>query len=209
MIEWASQAAWLTTRILFLAISSTGDLIASGISHLIIYLRSSLGLPAEVDTDRIYRKGESDADSSFQRHYLPSLALLVDPLTAKVFPMSVFIFFVFLREVLRTPVTLACRWHVARCTRYATGCPTPASRSGGEASRSLRCGERFPPYLSESFSDTPGLWLGSRFRVRDQSSPPICLLISSMQAMHMCSACGGNFGLAQHPMDDGWITVCP
>ena len=42
------------------------DLIASGISHVIIYLRSSLGLPMEVDPDRIYQKGESHVDSISQ-----------------------------------------------------------------------------------------------------------------------------------------------
>ena len=58
MIEWIGQAAWLSARHLSLAISSVGDLTAPGVSYLIIYLRSSLGLPTEVDPDRIYRKGK-------------------------------------------------------------------------------------------------------------------------------------------------------
>ena len=62
-MEWIGQAAWLSARQLSLAISSVGDLTAPGVSYLIIYLRSSLGLPTEVDPDRIYRKGESDVDS--------------------------------------------------------------------------------------------------------------------------------------------------
>ena len=62
-MEWIGQAAWLSARHLSLAISSVGDLTAPGVSYLIIYLRSSLGLPTEVDPDRIYRKGESDVDS--------------------------------------------------------------------------------------------------------------------------------------------------
>ena len=78
MIEWASQAAWLSTRILSLAISSTGDLIASGISHLIINLRSSLDLPTEVDPDRIYRTGKVMRIVVSKRHYIPLIALLVE-----------------------------------------------------------------------------------------------------------------------------------
>ena len=57
-MEWIGQAAWLSARQLSLAISSVGDLTAPGVSYLIIYLRSSLGLPTEVDPDRIYRKGK-------------------------------------------------------------------------------------------------------------------------------------------------------
>ena len=58
LMEWIGQAAWLSARQLSLAISSVGDLTAPSVSYLIIYLRSSLGLPTEVDPDRIYQKGE-------------------------------------------------------------------------------------------------------------------------------------------------------
>ena len=56
LIRWVDQAAWLKARLLFLAISNVGDLIASGVSYLIVRLRSPLGLPMEVDPDRISRK---------------------------------------------------------------------------------------------------------------------------------------------------------
>ena len=48
LIRWVDQAAWLKARLLFLAISNVGDLIASGVSYLIVRLRSLLGLPMEV-----------------------------------------------------------------------------------------------------------------------------------------------------------------
>ena len=66
MNGWVSQAAWLSARHLSHAISSVGDLIAPGVSYLIIYLRSSLGLPTEVDPDRIYQKEKSQEDSISQ-----------------------------------------------------------------------------------------------------------------------------------------------
>ena len=56
LIRWVDQAAWLKARLLFLAISNVGDLIASGVSYLIVRLRSPLGLHKEVDPDRISRK---------------------------------------------------------------------------------------------------------------------------------------------------------
>ena len=116
----------------FFAISSAGGLITSGISHLISNLRSFLDLPTEFDPDRICRKGEVMQIVASKRHYPPSIALFVGPLTATVFPQVPFEFFVFLRDWFR-----------------------------GRASRSLLFGGRFPPYLSEPSSDAPGLRLGS------------------------------------------------
>ena len=48
LIRWVEQAAWLKAQLLFLAISNDGDPIASGVSYLIVRLRSLLGLPMEV-----------------------------------------------------------------------------------------------------------------------------------------------------------------
>ena len=70
--RWILQAAWLSECYLYLAVSSVGDPTAPGVSYLRIYLRSSLGLPLEVDPDRIHRKGESQVDSVF-----PDLAFLL------------------------------------------------------------------------------------------------------------------------------------
>ena len=71
--RWVGQAAWLSARYLSLAVSSVGDPTAPGVSYLKIYLRSSLGLPLEVDPDRIHqRKGESHVDS-----ISPDLAFLL------------------------------------------------------------------------------------------------------------------------------------
>ena len=63
LIEWDCQAAWLKARRLSLAVNNVGDLTAPSVSYLIIYLRTSLGLPTEVEPDRIYRKSESSVDS--------------------------------------------------------------------------------------------------------------------------------------------------
>ena len=116
----------------FFAISSTGGLITSSISHLISNLRSFLDLPSEFDPERIYRKGEAMQIVTSKRRYHPWIALLVCPLTATVFPQVPFVFFFFLQD-----------WFL------------------GGASRSLMFGGMFPPYLPESFSGTPGLRLGS------------------------------------------------
>ena len=48
LIRWVERAAWLKAQLLFLAISNDGDPIASGVSYLIVRLRSLLGLPMEV-----------------------------------------------------------------------------------------------------------------------------------------------------------------
>ena len=75
MIVWVSQAAWLSTRILSFAISSTGGLTTSSISHLKINLRSSLDLPTEVDPDHIYRKEEVVQIIVYTKNYPPSIAI--------------------------------------------------------------------------------------------------------------------------------------
>ena len=56
LIRWVDQAAWLKAQMLFLAISNVGDPIASSVRYLIVRLRSLLGLPMEVDPDRVSRK---------------------------------------------------------------------------------------------------------------------------------------------------------
>ena len=92
-VGWSSRMAIDARH--FFAISNTGGLITSGISHLISNLRSFLDLPSEFDPDRIYRKGEVMQIVASKRHYHPSIALLVGPLTATVFPQVPFVFFFF------------------------------------------------------------------------------------------------------------------
>ena len=84
----------------------------------------------------------------------------------------------------------------------------------GRASRSFQIDGSYPPYLSESGSVCLGpgsahLSVTLTCPSSSSSLPFSPRLISSVQYWQICSACDGNFGLVQQPMNDGAITFWP